>query len=55
MLSARIVRDRKKGVLYMDQSAAITQLAQKCGLDKNLSTTRRYDTLMHVDLSTKQA
>ncbi len=29
MLSARMVRDREKGVLYMDQSAAITRLAKK--------------------------
>jgi len=52
MLSARIVRDREKGVLYMDQSAAITRLAQKCGLDKD-TPKRRYDTPMHVDLPTK--
>ena len=52
MLSARIVRDREKGVLYMDQSAAITRLAQKCGLDKD-PPKRRYDTPMHVDLPTK--
>ena len=53
MLSARIVRDREKGVLYMDQSAAIIRLAKKCRLDKDPSTTRRYDTPMHVDFPTK--
>ena len=53
MLSARIVRDREKGVLYMDQSAAITRLAQKCGLDKNPSKTHVRPTPMHVDLPTK--
>ena len=52
MLSARIVRDREKGVLYMDQSAAITRLAQKCGLDKD-HPKRRYDTPMHLNLPTK--
>ena len=53
MLSARIVRDREKGVLYMDQSAAITRLAQKCGLDKDPSKTHVWPTPMHVDLPTK--
>lgn len=54
MLSARIVRDREKGILYMDQSTAITRLAQKCGLDKDpSSTTRHYATPMHVDIPTK--
>ena len=32
MLSARITRDRKNRILYMDQSAAITRVAEKCGL-----------------------
>ena len=32
MLSARITRDRPNRVLYMDQSAAITRVAEKCGL-----------------------
>ena len=32
MLSARITRDREKKLLYLDQSAAITRVAQKCGL-----------------------
>ena len=50
----RIVRDREKGVLYMDQSAAITRLAQKCGLDKD-PPKRRYDTPMHVDLPSAPA
>ena len=53
MLSARIVRDRENGVLYMDQAAAITRLAQKCGLDKDPPKTRRYHTPMHVDILTK--
>jgi len=53
MLSARIVRDREKGVLYMDQSAAITRLAQKCGLDNDSSTSRIWPTPMHVDLPNK--
>ena len=53
MLSARIVRDREKGVLYMDQSDAITRLAQKCGLDKDPSKTHVWPTPMHVDLPTK--
>ena len=37
----------------MDQSAAITRLAQKCGLDKDPPTTRHYDIPMHVGLPTK--
>ena len=37
----------------MDQSAAFTRLAQNRGLDKDLSTTRRYHTPVHVDLPTK--
>ena len=56
MLSARIVRDREKGVLYLDQSAAITRLAQKCGLDKDaidLPGAQRYRTPMDVNLPAK--
>ena len=53
MLSARIVRDRENRMLYMDQSAAITRLAQKCGLDKDPPEARRYHTSMHVDLPSK--
>ena len=37
----------------MDQSAAITRLAQKCGLDKDPSKTHVWPTPMHVDLPTK--
>ena len=52
MLSARIVRDRKKGLLYLDQSAAITRLAEKCGL-ANDNPSRRYYTPMTVELPLK--
>ena len=55
MLSARIVRDREKGILYLDQSAAITRLAQKCGLDKEPPDAPKWNTPMHVTLPTKHA
>ena len=35
MLSARVTRDREAGILNMDQSAAITRVAQKCGVRGN--------------------
>ena len=46
MLSARITRDREKGTLHLDQSAAITRVAQKCGITNE---SREWTTPMKTD------
>ena len=52
MLSARVTRDREAGILSMDQSAAITRVAQKCGVDKD---SRKWGTPLAVGPLEKQA
>ena len=52
--AARIVRDREKGLLYLDQSAAIATLAEKCGL-ADYNPSRRYHTPMTVELPSKHS
>ena len=51
MLSARVTRDREAGILSMDQSAAITRVAQKCGMDKD---SRKWGTPLAVEPLEKQ-
>ena len=50
MLSARITRDRDKGALYLDQTAAIIKLAKKCGLAFDHPTVSEVETPMSVDV-----
>ena len=53
MLSARITRDRANGLLYMDQTAAIVRLAEKCGLAVDSPQCRRIYSPMSVDMPPK--
>ena len=50
MLSARVTRDREKGLLYMDQTAAIIRLAEKCGLAHDHPAVPKVRTPMSVDV-----
>ena len=50
MLSARITRDRNRGLLYLDQTAAIIRLAEKCGLAYDHPAVPKVQTPMAVNV-----